>query len=152
MCTCTFYGKLNGEERQLNLSSLSPFRYFLYGGISNHAILSDLYSLDLRTLRWTRIGPVGTSPGTIYGHSMLPNPWYPNRLCVFGGRGKARTPDNEVFVLDTQNRKWSKMRTGGRMPPGSFDTSYMYSTFNDAYIFQMYRKKINTVLYVDNCI
>ena len=66
------------------------------------------------------MGCLGRSPGAVHGHTAIPSPWYPNQFYVFGGRNKTKKPENEMYVLDTTKRQWTKMRTGGRMPVGRY--------------------------------
>ena len=44
---------------------------FLYGGVSDRAIMSDLHILNITTLTWSKVGAIGTSPGHIHSQIMF---------------------------------------------------------------------------------
>ena len=70
----------------------------VYGGIAKNVPQSDISILDMATMCWSLAGSVGTGPGPLYSHSAFLNPWYPEVIHIFGGRG-IDTPQGDLYRL-----------------------------------------------------
>jgi N-acetylneuraminic acid mutarotase len=97
----------------------------LYGGatfgdfFSDFAALDDLWSLDPRTSRWTRLpnvgGPVGRAGSTIWV--------YDGKLYVFGGLSSSFETLNDLWVFDLTAGVWDELIPNGNpdAPPPRHD-------------------------------
>ena len=70
----------------------------VYGGIAKNVPQSDIHILNMGTMCWSLVGALGTGPGPLYSHSACLNPWYPEAIHVFGGRG-TDAPQGDLFRL-----------------------------------------------------
>lgn len=106
---------------------------YVVGGNCKGRYLSDVSSLNLRTLEWHRIDVVAPAVPTSTASPDSPPPPPPpplppcaaaaavawgSSVLLVGGLTKGGTPDSrlEVYALDTATRAWSKLEPTGDVP------------------------------------
>ena len=93
---------------------------WIYGGfVYPNTVITDLYSIDLTTLRIKRHTTDGPAPTTACSQSAL---IVGNKLMVFGGTGFPFGEDvsNDVHVCDLGAMSWSILPCTGAKPPPRF--------------------------------
>jgi hypothetical protein len=95
--------------------------YILYGGYgTTGSLLDDTWVYDPTENTWSQI-ETATTPGKMYGHSMMWNP-ATEEITLYGGHiGSPVSGDylNEIWVLDQSSRDWRRVETTGR-PEGRY--------------------------------
>ncbi len=99
--------------RRIHSAVYDPGRdaMYVFGGLQDqsNSALGDLWRLSnangLRRSepKWEQIGQRGTPPGGSYGHSMVFDP-VSERIILVGGNVRGSMPNNQVFILDLQER------------------------------------------------
>ncbi|KAJ4751686.1 Acyl-CoA binding protein [Rhynchospora pubera] len=86
----------------------------IFGGEdAKRSLLNDLNILDLETMTWDDIDPIGTSPSPRSDHVAACHD--ERHLLIFGGGSHAMC-FNDLHVLDMQAMEWSKPNTQGVAP------------------------------------
>lgn len=81
-------------------SVISNKQMIIFGGRHSHRSLVNIYCLDLDTLLWSKIEPIGQTPPARDSHSAL---LYKNELIIFGGSGSGKKlNDLWIFNIDTK--------------------------------------------------
>uniref|UniRef100_A0A0D6R7M9 ACB domain-containing protein n=1 Tax=Araucaria cunninghamii TaxID=56994 RepID=A0A0D6R7M9_ARACU len=116
--TCTWsvlksYGKApiarGGQSVTLVGSSLVMFG----GEDSKRSLMNDLNILDLETMTWDAIEPIGTPPSPRSDHTAAVHA--DKYLLIFGG-GSHSTCFSDLHVLDLQTMEWSQPKMQGTLP------------------------------------
>ena len=124
------------QPRHRHAAMVVDTSLFIFGGLGkdgggSDVVLSDLWRLNLVTLRWKKF-TVSGGPGARYGHTMgadsLTAPVDPNdphrpRLLVYGGRSSSSSyADGDVWELKLDARQeelplsWLRVSPGGSTP------------------------------------
>jgi len=82
-------------------SVISNKQMIIFGGRHSHRSLVNIYSLDLETLTWGKIEPIGQTPPARDSHSAL---LYKNELIIFGGSGSGKKL-NDLWIFNIELRK-----------------------------------------------
>lgn len=96
-------------------------KLFLFGGHSGNKHLKDLHIFDTETLTWTEPLIYGSPPKGLRGHTAN---LIGNKIYLFGGYdGRGRSfkkiiPSNDLYVLNTDNMRWSHPTEGDKAPAG----------------------------------
>ncbi|KAL9271219.1 Acyl-CoA-binding domain-containing protein [Drosera capensis] len=86
----------------------------IFGGQdANRSLLNDLHLLDLETMTWDEIDPVGVPPSPRSDHAAAVHAG--RYLLIFGG-GSHASCFNDLHVLDLQAMEWSKPTQQGDIP------------------------------------
>ncbi|RHY01054.1 hypothetical protein DYB28_007140 [Aphanomyces astaci] len=101
---------------------------FVFGGKgAKGALYRDMFYLDLETWHWFSVNWTTESPSERFGHSALA---VGNKLVIFGGYALKTTHGdimgeyfNDVYTLDTETMVWTRPRTTGDFPLGTFGHS-----------------------------
>ncbi|KAF9109221.1 hypothetical protein BGX27_007860 [Mortierella sp. AM989] len=81
----------------------------LYGGATTpggDVWNTQLYEFFPGSLAWRSLNTIGTSPGTVSGHCMVPV-YDGTKIVVFGGKNEANQFSG-IYILDTQSLTWTK--------------------------------------------
>eukprot|EP00300_Choanocystis_sp_HF-7_P020025 c20488_g1_i1.p1 GENE.c20488_g1_i1~~c20488_g1_i1.p1 ORF type:complete len:1274 (+),score=363.11 c20488_g1_i1:137-3958(+) len=88
-------------------------RMFVFGGfIEGRGYTSNIYSLSLGSLQWTKHQPGGSVPDGRVGHAFTVFKHYG---ILFGGSA-AKVLDSSVHLLDMRRLMWTSIRCGGSTP------------------------------------
>jgi hypothetical protein len=69
------------------LASTNSNTVFLFGGESDGSALDDLWKLDVKKKRWTKLSPAGAAPAARFGHTFVRDA--DGTLLLFGGESEA---------------------------------------------------------------
>ncbi|GAM24962.1 hypothetical protein SAMD00019534_081370 [Acytostelium subglobosum LB1] len=95
-------------------ATLVGTRILVFGGGDGSNYFNDLYSLDTKTLTWSKPITSGQCPGPRRAHSAN---LVGSKLWIFGG-GNGNKALNELYCLDTMTMTWSQITPGGTPPIG----------------------------------
>ncbi|WOL12187.1 acyl-CoA-binding domain-containing protein 4-like [Canna indica] len=86
----------------------------IFGGEDGkRSLLNDLHMLDLESMTWDDVEPIGTPPSPRSDHAAA---CHADRyLLIFGG-GSHATCFNDLHVLDLETMEWSKPKQQGVIP------------------------------------
>lgn len=92
---------------------------YLYGGTKHDKWFSDVYSLDLKEWKWTKLDTIGKAPTLSYHSCTMEY----DELLIFGGvyPTPAPNPDgcsNELHIFSTESRSWYTPVVSGDVPLG----------------------------------
>ena len=93
----------------------------IFGGHHSQRTLSNIYSLDFRTLNWSKIEQIGASPPARDSHSAI---MYNNEMIIFGGTGSENNKYNDLWAFNFTNKRWTKKTTYGNDIPCKRDGHY----------------------------
>ncbi|XP_048578285.1 F-box only protein 42 isoform X2 [Nematostella vectensis] len=95
---------------------------YIFGGCSpSNTAFNDVFELDLKDHKWTRLRISGSPPPPKECATMVA---HKKRVIVFGGWCQpSRTGFNDVWVLDLNDMQWSTPLVRGRRPSGRFGHS-----------------------------
>ncbi|CAK0737604.1 hypothetical protein CVIRNUC_000940 [Coccomyxa viridis] len=88
----------------------------VFGGLSESAVLSDVYVLSLSSGFWTRKQCMGQAPSMRYGHSAVMIAC--NLMLVFGGCNGQGAYYNDCHILNTSSFCWHRLPGSGASPAG----------------------------------
>ncbi|HWH43978.1 MAG TPA: kelch repeat-containing protein [Thermoleophilaceae bacterium] len=96
------------------LAATSSRAVWLLGGRTGSGrALADLWRLDPRRGRWTRIRPRGSSPPARFGLNLLAEPG--GTLLAFGGQAGSRF-FGDTWRFTPRTRRWRRVASGGPAP------------------------------------
>lgn len=101
----------------------------IFGGRHSQRTLSNIYSLDFRTLSWSKIDQIGASPPARDSHSAI---LYNNEMIIFGGSGSEKNKYNDLWAFNFTDKRWTKKTTYGNNIPCKRDghfTSVIYDRY-----------------------
>ena len=84
----------------------------IFGGRHSQRSLSNIYSLDFRTLSWTKVDQFGLSPPARDSHSAV---LYNNEMIIFGGSGSG-CKLNDLWAFNFSEKRWTKKTSYGEHP------------------------------------
>jgi len=143
--------KAEPSKRWGHSSVVSQDRLFIYGGAaynSNFQNSEIFYQLDLVNWNWSKLVPMGASPGVRDSHSCVA---YQDKLYVFGGSVGSESR-NDLWEYDIPSNVWRPIETKGEIPSPReghsaclFSERYMVvyggwdgsQIFNDCYLFDI---------------
>ena len=113
--------------RQAMAFDLSRKRAYLFGGryraegaTGDYTMYNDLWAFDVNTDTWTQIPHAGDIPSA-RGNTAMVYDDLNDRLVLFGGStsasGLSFTPQNDTYILNLDNFVWTRVATGGTVPP-----------------------------------
>lgn len=70
---------------------------YIFGGTNCDKKFDDLWSFDLKNLKWTHLNPTGTNPDSRYGHSIIN---YKGKLIIFGGIHNVTHEKNDMILYN----------------------------------------------------
>jgi hypothetical protein len=91
-------------------------RVFLFGGLTEIGLSSELWILDLDSLTWSEVPTFGAVPCARKGAALVATE-NGRRMFLFGGSNGVKT-FNDVHVLDIDHFSWSLMGMIGDAPAG----------------------------------
>jgi len=146
--------KAEPSKRWGHSSVVSQDKLFIFGGAaynSNFQTNEIFYQLDLVNWNWSRLTPLGSSPGVRDSHSCVA---YQDKLYVFGGSVGSES-QNDLWEFDIPSSLWKPIEGKGDVPTPReghsaciFNEKYMVvyggwdgnQIFNDCYLFDIPQK------------
>jgi len=108
-----FVGDVPGPHRA-HTATLVGENIWVFGGGDGPNYFNDLYVLDTNKMSWSKPQITGTAPGPRRAHTATLVGT--NKIYMFGG-GDGNKALNEIYVLDTDEKKWTKFNASGTLPP-----------------------------------
>uniref|UniRef100_A0A7S2TVL9 Galactose oxidase n=1 Tax=Lotharella oceanica TaxID=641309 RepID=A0A7S2TVL9_9EUKA len=128
--------RLTGEWKKLSTTGEIPCprgypsmvhkngKVYLFGGVANgFQFLNDMYSLDLKTMRWTRLKPINDKEmGVPLGRCGCGMVACGNLLVITAGLGKGYAHFNDTWAFDMSLSTWLQLKNSsgpavGSLPP-----------------------------------
>ncbi|XP_039064005.1 acyl-CoA-binding domain-containing protein 4-like [Hibiscus syriacus] len=111
--TLKTYGKAPVARGGQSVTLVGTILVIFGGQDAMRTFWNDLHILDLKTLTWDEIDPVGVPPSPRSGHAAAVHA--ERYLLIFGG-GSHATCFNDLHVFDLQTMEWSRPRQQGELP------------------------------------
>ena len=108
-------------------------RMVVFGGVEGTTPSDSLYALDLATLVWSHIVPVGALPEPRQAAAMIYQP-DKDRLVLFGGDGQYDGELNDVWIYSFSNSSWAQLKPTGTAPLPRFDVAASYDSLSNRLI------------------
>jgi N-acetylneuraminic acid mutarotase len=102
-----------GARADSALAATGSRTAYLHGGERGGSPLGDLWRLDVRTKRWTRLRPAGRVPAARFGHDLVAADG--GTLLLFGGQS-GDDFFGDVWRYDPRRNTWSQIEAGGPAP------------------------------------
>jgi hypothetical protein len=107
-------------------------RMIVFGGGAG-TTFSDVWSLQMVGLVWTKLSPSGQSPSAREGHLMIHDP-VRDRMIVFGGVEEDHDILDDVWALNLATPSWTHINPAGTDPPERTWTDGVYDPVGDRII------------------
>lgn len=84
---------------------------WIFGGVGETGLLSDVYTLDLRARKWSQKDTFGAKPTKRQGHSSI---LHGSNIVIVGGCVyDTKTCFSETYMLNTVTLWWTKLLDDG---------------------------------------
>lgn len=105
------------------LASTNTSTAFLFGGERGGTALDDLWKLDVKKKRWTRLSPSGAKPAARFGHTLVHEG--EGRLLLFGGESEAGF-FNDTWRYDPAANRWTPVSVSEPAPAARYGHGTAY--------------------------
>lgn len=102
-----------GKRSDAALAAPGSRTAYLHGGERTGRPLGDLWRLDVKRGRWTRLEPKGARPAPRFGHDLVAA--RDGTLLLFGGQAGADF-FGDTWRYDPKRNSWSRIETSGPAP------------------------------------
>ena len=109
----TYSGTEHPSKRWGHTVLIHNNHMIIFGGRHSMRILSNIYSLDFKTLNWSKLEPFGNSPPARDSHSAVL--FNDVNMVVFGGNGMSGKL-NDLWNFNFNDKRWSKIVYKGKIP------------------------------------
>ncbi|WBW72398.1 cell end marker Tea3 [Schizosaccharomyces osmophilus] len=114
-------------------------KLIVHGGKNKTGLLGDLWLLDLDTMSWTEIRPVGGFPCPREGHKFVP---LGNKFYMYGGFDENQVIRNELWCFNLDKQCW--LRTKGPSIAEGNARFLTMNSCNDRLFLTFFRKMLNS--------
>ncbi|KAM6986976.1 rab9 effector protein with kelch motifs isoform 1-T1 [Aplochiton taeniatus] len=94
-------------------------KVYIHGGMAGDRFYSDLYSLEISSMKWEKVQAKGDVPPGVAGHSAVT---LGKSIYVFGGMSSEGAV-NTMYRFHCDKRRWLIMKFEGDLPPNRLDHS-----------------------------
>jgi N-acetylneuraminic acid mutarotase len=113
-------------------------KIIIYGGqTDDERYLDDIWSFDLSSHTWEHV-VTDHNPDARHSHSAV---MWGSKMVIFGGRDSHKEAhySNDIYYLDINEKKWSKMECSGPIPSGrSYHRASLLNSGNHMLVFGGY--------------
>ncbi|XP_025022115.1 rab9 effector protein with kelch motifs isoform X1 [Python bivittatus] len=94
-------------------------RLFVHGGLAGDTFYDDLFSIDIKDLRWEMLSTSGSIPGGRAAHSAVA---FQGHIYIFGGMDSTGEL-NTMYKYHIEKANWTRLEFNAPLPLGRLDHS-----------------------------